>query len=305
MVNPRSPSRYGYVSVRGEGVACRVDATGRADLDHAVPGTSGADTERLHGGVATSDGDRKPDRQAEARCHVGAKATCQRVGRQDPGKQTPVQVDQGAERVGPCPGGQIEKLGAHRVVRVRDVFSREPVADVILGHEDLVEPGPGLGLVGAHPGKLAQGPRGVHGLPGNPEDPLAGRLQQTTGLRHASQIRPVDARPQQAIVLAQQRHVVGRSVERDPLDLPGREGARLQARTDGIARPGEPVLGILLRPPVAGISRLVIRPALGERAPVRVDRDRLRAARPYVDPHQNGRVHAGGSSTSRFVRMDS
>ncbi len=178
----------------------------------------------------------------------------------------------------PVAGREVEQDRAGAVGLVEGVVAGQPVADVVLGQQDVGDARPDLGLVAAHPGELRRREPGQRVVAGDRDEPrLADRLADLVALGGRALVVPQDRRAQdlaggveqdEAVHLAREAHAldVGRdrrprppSRARWPRSRPSTTGAGPARSTAGAAgRTRRPTMPIASTVPAASRTTALV-----------------------------------------------
>ena len=182
--------------------------------------------------------------------------------------------------LGPAPAGDVEEQRARRVGDVGRVLPGEAQPDVVLGQQDVADPGVDVRLVPSQPQQLRSGEARKRTVARQRDQTLEPeQLLDLGALGACALVVPEDRRTKHAIRFVEADEAVHLAREPHAGRLDAERRQRLLARLP-------PVLGILLRPARLRRRERVALLGRGDHVARRRDRKRFHAGRPDVDPDE-------------------
>ena len=195
----------------------------------------------------------------------------------------------------PGPPGQVEQDRPCAISRINRVVAGQEQPDVILGQQDVGDPGPGLGLVLADPDELGRREAGQGIVAGDLDQPLRpDGLPDQVAFRAGSLVVPEDRRPEHVVGPIEQDGAVHLPGQPDRGDVVGTDPGRGQDRPDRGLRRGPPQGRVLLAPQRLGCREVVLGDADRPDEARLVDQDGLGRGRRDVDAQDEGHGLSAG-----------
>ena len=204
----------------------------------------------------------------------------------------------------PAAIGDVEHQGAGSVAHLGRERAGEPVADVVLGQEDLAHPVPVLRLMLANPEQLGCGEPRERRVGHHPDQGLAaaGTLLDLAALSRGSLIVPEQGRANDRAGLVEEDRAVHLPGEADPGDVGRLELALGQHGLDRLLRRVPPEPGILLGPARVGVGAGILGRRRTEDRPLLVDGQGLGSRGADIDPQCDAHVVISQRSPHRKTR---